>query len=175
MRVPRCALPGSCFTERIRTVLETQSNGAPTANSRAQTWATAALTNQLAWSIFTCWRQTLAKRPRNDKDTHLICGELPRQLLLLLPGGHAIDMAGEQSNAITKLGTSPSATLPSGNRSSKMLKSLAPFAKLGRDLQWSASNTQGGKDTHTKTIAPQLLAPGTLPVARPDNAHKGGF
>ena len=42
--------------------------------------------------------------------THLIGSELPRQLLLPLPSCRTINMARKQSNAIAKLGASPSAT-----------------------------------------------------------------
>ena len=55
-----------------------QVTRALTANSRAQTWATAASTNRLAWLIFTRWSQTLKKHPGNNQETHLIRDEFPR-------------------------------------------------------------------------------------------------
>ena len=136
----------------------------------------AVLTNWSARSIFTRWmRQTSQNDQGKTGDTHLIGGEFSRQLLLLLPGGRMINATREQGNAIAKLGMRPSATLPSGNRGSRTLKSLTLFTQLGQDLQRSASNIRGSKDMHTETLAPKFLAADALLIARPNNTNKQGL
>ena len=119
--------------------------------------------------------QMLAKRPRNNRDIHLIRGKLWQQLLLMFQGGCAIDKMSEQGNVIAKPGTSLNATLPNSNRGSKILESLVLFSKLGRDLQKSASNTQRDKDMHAEALAPKFLILNALPIARPNNADKQGL
>ena len=69
-----------------------------------------------------------------QKSTQLIGGELPQQLLLLLSSYCTIDMVREQSDAIAKLGASPSTTPPSSNQGGKALKSLVPLAQPRRNL-----------------------------------------
>ena len=120
-------------------------------------------------------RQTLTKQPKKDEGTHLIGSKFPQQLLLLLPGGCIIDATRKRDNAIAKLGTSPCAPLPSGNRGSKTLESLALFTKLGQDLQKSASNTQRSKNMYMETLALKFLAADALLIARPNSADKQGL